>query len=304
MSSGDLRRFGYFPRSRPRQVQGGIKARSRKGDIGETWWSKRFIEVLESFDFSSRLQRGRSYARRGQVLELKVSAGEVEARVQGSRARPYRVRIAVKTLGPKDWDRAERAMASKAVFAAKLLAGEMPREIEDAFSACKLSLFPAAGRELASACSCPDWASPCKHVAAAFYILAEAFDADPFLVFTWRGRTKEGLIESLRALRGGGDAGPEDGMPELDPPGSEAPTPLPDSAEEFWHPGPGLEELRIKPWVAEVPDALLRQLGPPPAELGLADLPELLAPAYAAMARAAQRRALGNGDREALDRPG
>ena len=272
--------------------------------MATTWWSQRFIEVLESFEFSSRLQRGRSYARRGQVLELKVSAGEVEARVQGSRARPYRVRIAVKTLGPKDWDRAERAMASKAVFAAKLLAGEMPREIEDAFSACKLSLFPAAGRELASACSCPDWASPCKHVAAAFYILAEAFDADPFLVFTWRGRTKAGLIESLRALRGGGDAGPEDGMPGFDPPGSEGPIALPASAEEFWHPGPGLEGLRIKPWAAEVPDALLRQLGPPPAELGLADLPELLAPAYAAMARAAQRRALGNGDREALDRPG
>jgi uncharacterized Zn finger protein len=133
-------------------------------------------------------------------------------------------------------------------------------------------------------------------VAAAFYILAEAFDADPFLVFTWRGRTKEGLIESLRALRGGGDDGPEDGMPGLDSPGSEAPAPIPASAEEFWHPGPGLEELWIKPWAAEVPDALLRQLGPPPAELGLADLPELLAPVYAAMARAAQRRALGGED--------
>src|ERR1700730_19436141 len=99
MSYDDLRRFGYFPRSRPRQVEGGIKARSRKGDIGETWWSKRFIEVLESFDFSSRLQRGRSYARRGQVLELKVSAGEGKARVQGSRGGPPPGRTAAKTQG-------------------------------------------------------------------------------------------------------------------------------------------------------------------------------------------------------------
>jgi uncharacterized Zn finger protein len=304
MGNDDLRRFGYFPRSRPRQVEGGIKARSRRGEIGETWWSRRFIEILESFGFGSRLQRGRSYARRGQVLELKVSAGEVEARVQGSRARPYRVRIGVKTLSEKDWARAERAMAAKAVFAARLLAGEMPREIEDAFSACKLSLFPTSGRELASACSCPDWASPCKHVAAAFYILAEAFDADPFLVFTWRGRTQPELIERLRALRGVGDAGRDEGVGDLDLPAGAIPTPLPASVEEFWRPGPGLEELRIKPWAAEVPDALLRQLGPPPAELGLADLPGLLAPVYAAMARAAERRALGNGDLQAVDRSG
>jgi hypothetical protein len=93
-------------------------------------------------------------------------------------------------------------------------------------------------------------------------------------------------------------------MPELDSPGSEAPTPLPASAEEFWRPGPVLEDLRIKPWAAEVPDALLRQLGPPPAEHGLADLPALLSPDYAAMARAAPRRALGDGDSQALDSSG
>jgi uncharacterized Zn finger protein len=292
----EFRRFGYFPRSQPRQVVGGIKARSRRGDIGETWWSKRFIEILESFGFGSRLQRGRLYARRGQVLELKVSAGEVEARVQGSRARPYKVRIAVKTLSEKDWARAEGAMASKAVFAARLLAGEMPQQIEDAFSACKLSLFPAAGRELASACSCPDWASPCKHVAAAFYILAEAFDADPFLVFTWRGRTKAELIDRLRVLRGGVDTRTHEARPELDPLAGEAASPLPVSTEEFWRSGPPTHQLLIKPWAADVPDALLRQLGPLPAELALPDLHDLLATAYAEMAQAAERRALGGAE--------
>src|SRR5215472_10435625 len=185
----------------PLPVESGLRARSRRGDIGETWWSQRFIAILESFGFGSRLDRGRNYARRGQVLDLEVRRGVVDARVQGSRVRPYRVRLAVETLDEADWERAERAMAAKAVFAARLLAGEMPHEIEQTFAACRLSLFPTSASQLASSCTCPDAANPCKHVAAVFYLLAEAFDGDPFLVFAWRGRTREELLERLAALR-------------------------------------------------------------------------------------------------------
>src|SRR5215510_15212257 len=120
---GDYWRYRRYVPSRPRSVQGGIKAQSRRGDIGETWWSRRFIAILESFDYASRLQRGRHYARRGQVMDLEVRKGVVEARVQGSRPRPYRVRLGVETLDERDWQRAERAMAAKASFAAMLLAG-------------------------------------------------------------------------------------------------------------------------------------------------------------------------------------
>ena len=80
----------------------------------------------------------------------------------------------------------------------------MPREIEDLLAASKLTLFPSSYRELKATCSCPDAANPCKHIAAVYYILAERFDEDPFLIFAWRGRTQEELLERLRARRGGG----------------------------------------------------------------------------------------------------
>ncbi|MEO8750596.1 MAG: hypothetical protein ABI384_09370, partial [Allobranchiibius sp.] len=116
----------FPPPSRPLTVEGGIKARSRRGVIGQQWWSARFIEVLEGLGLGSRMQRGRNYARRGQVLTLDVGPGSVTASVQGSRARPYRVRIGVTAFGKQDWAQVETALAGSAWYAAKLLAGEMP----------------------------------------------------------------------------------------------------------------------------------------------------------------------------------
>jgi uncharacterized Zn finger protein len=274
----------------PLPVEGGLKARSRRGDIGETWWSRRFIAILESFGFGSRLDRGRNYARRGPVVDLEVRKGVVEARVQGSRARPYRVRLGVETLDERDWARAERAMAAKAVFAAKLLAGEMPRDIEETFAACRLSLFPTSAAQLASSCTCPDAANPCKHVAAVFYLLAEAFDRDPFLVFTWRGRTREELLERLAALRRPARRDPEPAAPASE---AEAEPALEDSLDRFWEAGPELEQVRVRPWAAEAPDAAIRRLGPIGVTVRGADLADLLAAACRTLAAAAQRRALG-----------
>jgi uncharacterized Zn finger protein len=274
--------------SAPRQVESGLRARSRRGDIGETWWSRRFIAILESFGLGSRLERGRSYARRGQVVDLEVREGLVEARVQGTRVRPYRVRLVVETLDEEDWDRAERAMAEKAVFAAKLLAGEMPRDIEETFAACRLSLFPTSAGQLSSSCTCPDPVKPCKHVAAAFYLLAEAFDRDPFLVFTWRGRTREELLERLGELRR-----PAGQAPPPEPDAVEAGPSLADALDRFWEAGPELEQVRVRPWAAEAPDAAIRRLGPVGVTVRGADLADLLAAACRTLAAAAQRRALG-----------
>ncbi|MBI2238516.1 MAG: SWIM zinc finger family protein [Actinobacteria bacterium] len=285
----------YPPPSRPRPADG-IRARSRRGAIGETWWSRRFIEVLEAFGMGARLTRGRRYARAGQVLDLSVAPGEVTARVQGSRAAPYRVRIGVLTLPEKDWARVEEAMAARAVLLAKLLAGDMPRDIEEAFSACRLTLFPRSARDLTTDCTCPDWANPCKHVAATYYLLAEAFDRDPFLVFRWRGRDRAELLEQLRSRRGGDGQGAVRGsggdlwaVPRVEA------RPLADTIEDYWQAGPGLDEVRAHPRAAELPHALLRQLDPFPVELHGRDLAEALVPAYEALASAAERRALGGG---------
>jgi uncharacterized Zn finger protein len=193
----------YPPPSKPLPVDDGLKARSTRGAIARTWWSGRFIDVLESIGVGGRLQRGRAYARRGQVMALAVDAGGVTATVQGSRARPYRVRIGLVAYGKAEWAQVTQALADDAWYAAKLLTGEMPRDIEDVFAALGLSLFPAGAGELSMDCTCPDWEVPCKHIAAAFYLLAESFDDDPFGILAWRGRDRDALLDGLSAVRTG-----------------------------------------------------------------------------------------------------
>jgi uncharacterized Zn finger protein len=193
----------WYPPSRPLPVDGGLRARSRRGRIGQHWWSARFIEGLESAGIGGRLARGKRYARAGQVIELQVQAGSAVALVQGSRPRPYRVRVGLAAFGKADWARVEQALADDAWYAAKLLAGEMPPDIEDVFAAAGLPLFPTGLRDLALDCSCPDYAVPCKHLAATLYLLAESFDDDPFAVLALRGRTRAELLANLGDRRGG-----------------------------------------------------------------------------------------------------
>src|ERR1022692_3482634 len=195
-------------RAAPRRVEGGIKARSKRGAIGEQWWSRRFISVLESFGMTGRLARGRNYARAGQVLSLDISPGYVTAQVQGSRAKPYQVRIQVLPLTTPQWRRVKEALGGQALFRARLLAGEMPREIEEVFAGCGTPLFPRAERDMEMSCSCPDWGVPCKHLAAVCYVLAEAFDADPFGMLAWRGRGREDLLATLRGQAAAAPAAP------------------------------------------------------------------------------------------------
>jgi uncharacterized Zn finger protein len=194
----------FPPPASPRPVEGGLRARSTRGAIGQTWWSERFIAVLEDIGIGNRLQRGRAYARKGQVISLDVDPGSVTAKVQGSRPRPYRVRIGIPAFGKAEWAQAEHALASDAWYLAKLLSGEMPEDIEDVFTGLGLSLFPATTRELSLDCSCPDQAVPCKHLAATFYLLAESFDDDPFAILAWRGRQRDDLLANLQAARTAG----------------------------------------------------------------------------------------------------
>ena len=195
---------GWYPSGRPRRVEGGLKARTARGAIGSSWWSRRFLEVLESLAIGGRLDRGRNYARRGQVISLDVASGAVQATVQGSRARPYRVSIGLPAFAEDVWNKAEIALSEQALPAALLLAGEVPPELEEIFAAAGAPLFPHTAGELDQRCSCPDGVVPCKHIAATFYLLAEAFDEDPFLILRWRGRERAELLDRLRQLRGGG----------------------------------------------------------------------------------------------------
>jgi uncharacterized Zn finger protein len=275
----------WYPPSRPREVQGGLKARTSRGAIGSSWWSRRFLDVLESFAMGTRLTRGRAYARRGQVISLAVKSGMVEARVQGSRARPYVVRIGLAAFSEMVWARAEIALAEQALPSAKLLAGEVPAELEDIFADAGAPLFPRSVKELDQRCTCPDYEVPCKHLAATFYLLAEAFDDDPFLILRWRGRDREPLLTRLRELRSGdgsiaaaqAPSPPQAAGAALALAGLDTDRVIGDLGR-FWLPPP---PLPARPPVLDV-DAgtLLRQLPTPPAMLGGQGLLDRLRPAY------------------------
>jgi uncharacterized Zn finger protein len=283
-------RWEDWPPARPIRVDGGIRAKSKRGAIGEQWWSRRFISVLESYGMSGRLARGRSYARAGQVLDFELSQGKVTAQVQGSRVRPYQVRIGVLPLTTAQWRRVMRQLASQALFRAKLLAGEMPHEIEEVFSECGTPLFPRSAADLDMHCSCPDWGVPCKHLAAVCYVLAEEFDRDPFAMLAWRGKGRDELLTALRQIQGArgvspaGAAAASAGTSQaaLDVP---AP-PLAECLDGFW--SPGLSPARLRALAAApssaAPDLLLRMFPPPAVQVRGKDLADVLAPAYQQLA--------------------
>ena len=262
----------------PIRVEGGIRAKSARGAIGANWWSRRFIEVLESYGSSGRLTRGKNYARVGQVLSLDIGKGRISARVQGSRPQPYQVDVRIKQLPGEQWQAVEEALAAQALFRAKLLAGEMPPEIEDVFEEAGAPLFPRSWGDFVLLCSCPDQMVPCKHLAATFYLLAEAFDRDPFLVLRLRGRDRDELMERLRTLSGvTGAAEPSTAGPSIEV----ADAPLEDRLDDYWYPSVSPARLRERPAPSHtVPDLLLRALEPPRVEIGGRALTDVVAPAY------------------------
>ncbi|NUQ64752.1 MAG: SWIM zinc finger family protein [Pirellulales bacterium] len=255
--------WGYFPPSKPREAKGGIKAQSKRGTFGESWWAKRWISVLESFNIGARLGRGRSYARQGQVLSIDIAEGAVTARVQGSRPKPYAVKIQVETLSKTDWKKVAAAMAGQAIFAAKLLAGEMPQDIEQAFESAKLSLFPKKSRDLKTDCSCPDWSNPCKHIAAVYYLLGEEFDRDPFLIFRLRGIEREELVRLVGAEPAAGkkDVGEGEVEPQAEHEESAVREPLPAVPAAFWKTCQVPDDFFGEVRTPALPAALVKRLG-------------------------------------------
>jgi uncharacterized Zn finger protein len=250
-------------------VEGGLAARSRRGAIGESWWSGRFLAVLEQLGVGGRLTRGKTYARAGQIVDLAIEPGEVVATVQGSRAEPYRARIGLAPFAGEAWDAVEEAFARDSWYAASLLGGTVPDDLEDVFASVGLSLFPTGAREMPMNCSCPDWSVPCKHLAAVAYLVAERFDDDPFLVLRWRGRDRATLLAGIRSHR-------DDAEPTVTPLADvldryfDAAGPLPETASAA--PDPGRSEALLD----EMPP-----LGVPVADGGSrVDAREALRPLY------------------------
>ena len=246
----------YYKPSKPKEAKDGIKARSQRGSFSKNWWAQRWIAALERLVDSGRLTRGRSYARKGQVLSIEETEDGIAARVQGSRSTPYKIKIQIAPLSDVQWNKVIDALTEQAIFTAQLLTGEMPQEIEQAFEAAKVSLFPSRRDDLKTDCSCPDYANPCKHVAATHYILGESFDEDPFLIFRLRGRTQEQVLAALRQRRAGEMEFAEEVLEE-----PETVIPLDEQMTHFWDLSAPLEgfSVSIRPPAIEMP--LLKRLG-------------------------------------------
>ncbi len=247
--------YFYFKPTKAIKTKDGIKAQSKHGSFAKNWWAQRWIAALERLVDSGRLSRGRSYARQGQVLSIDETKDGIAARVQGSMRTPYKIIIKMNHLTDAEWDKVIDVLAEQAIFTAQLLAGEMPQDIEQAFERAKVSLFPSNHRDLQTDCSCPDYSNPCKHIAAAHYILGERFDEDPFLIFRLRGRTQEQVMLELRKRRAGSDE-IEDEVEE-----TEVVIPLEEQIENFWDLRAPLEgfAVSIRPPIIEMP--LLKRLG-------------------------------------------
>ena len=149
--------------------------------IARTWWGKAWNKNLESYaDYHNRIGRGRSYVRHGAVLDLQIGSGLVESLVQGSRSRPYSVTIRIKAMGKKNWEEIKTASQGKLDSLQELLAGKFPKGLGEIFTTQGKGLFPSP-KEIDFDCSCPDWASMCKHVAATLYGIGARLDQDPEL---------------------------------------------------------------------------------------------------------------------------
>ncbi|HLS80252.1 MAG TPA: SWIM zinc finger family protein [Steroidobacter sp.] len=263
--------------------------------LGATWWGQRWISALELFsrDYLNRLGRGRTYARTGRVHDLRIAPGRVTASVTGSESEPYEVVLELDVFRDREWSTAIEAMAQQARFAAQLLAGEMPDDIDEVFRSARRSLFPRKSRELQTDCSCPDWANPCKHVAATHYVLGDALDRDPFLLFELRGRTREQVLAELNRLRTG---------EEHEPPAREAPGPEVSIAvtaqmcNAYDVPAAAAPLLRFVFQPPQTPAAILRSAPPPRAWSADAPPEDFFAEDYRRAAALARRLAMAGDD--------
>lgn len=163
---------------------------------GRTWWGAQWLQALTQIDHENRLPRGRSYANRGAVLGLEVEDSRVHAHVQGSRPRPYEVEVQVPAVSKADAARLVKRLAADAGLIARLLNRELDPAVLQEARRLDIPVFPSRWSDLKMHCSCPDWAVPCKHLAAVIYLLSQEIDGDPFLVFRLRGLDLPVLLQA------------------------------------------------------------------------------------------------------------
>ncbi|MCU7490563.1 MAG: DEAD/DEAH box helicase [Ignavibacteria bacterium] len=160
---------------------------------GRTWWGRAWVEALERIDFGlNRLPRGRTYANTGRVRSINIDPrGRIKASVQGSRRTPYSVEIEMRKFSASQISAIKKLIGSNPVISSELSLGMLPEALLGLLNNMKIRLLPDRWKEISADCSCPDWANPCKHLAAVYYIIANEIDKNPFILFSLRGIPQE-----------------------------------------------------------------------------------------------------------------
>jgi uncharacterized Zn finger protein len=235
------------------------------------WWVQEWIDLLEKSRFKKRLERARNYAMQGNVLSIEFKGPKVLAKVQGTAPEPYQVSLSLDPFTDEQWDYAIETMSQRAIFSAQLLAGEMPPNIQEVFTANGLSIFPFTLSDIHARCSCPDKEIPCKHIGAVYYQLGDRFSEDPFVIFQLRGRTKEQILDTLRKLRRGTAETSEAEIPtdetsQLSEEGTSSLPATPLKIEQFWQYDEPLDSSLVV--IAPTGDTVLNVLGSIPLASG------------------------------------
>jgi len=155
--------------------------------FGKTWWGSEWLKSLSHIDYANRIPRGSAYARKGAVSSIKIKENVITAKVQGRRITPYTVRIKVPLIKKEQKELLMQKLLEQSALISKLLNRELDPEVFYIAKRIGVNLFPQRWDDLDMHCSCPDWAVPCKHLAAVIYVMSREIDNDPFLVFSIHG---------------------------------------------------------------------------------------------------------------------
>lgn len=286
MSRSDHVRLPPRDKPFPRKVRNGIKLKQKEGFGVLPWPAAAWLEVLETLVSAEVREEGMAYALSGQTSMMSIEPGRVEALVQGRAGQPYRTATTVKVFSPEVWDRLIEAMSGEAVYAAKLLGGEAPPELQRLGADLGASPAPSVD-DVSMSCTCA-LGAPCKHVATVVFLLIERLRSDPRLIFTLRGMKIETLVMRLqeaRSIRTQGSTSAH-AAPASGRQGSAKE--LSECLDDFWRPGPQLESVESAEAPAFAPHALLRRLGPSPMG-GKFPLVGLLASIYDTVSDEARR---------------
>ncbi len=191
----------YEKRRAPKAAPGATRK-----TYGSTWWGQQWLQALTDIDYSNRLPRGKTYANKGLAHDLELQGNTISAKVTGSQPRPYQVQITVPAFDPGTRERLVRVVTENPLFLSKLLNRELPPELNEACVTENIHIFPRRWDDLKGSCSCPDWAVPCKHMAAVLYLVANEIDKNPFVVFDLHGFDLVAALEESGYTEAAGDS--------------------------------------------------------------------------------------------------